>query len=38
MNSIYMRKFNKKYDSAEKASQNIKIHLLKNNTSLPYIL
>jgi hypothetical protein len=37
LNTIYMRKFNKKYDSAEKAYQNIKIQLLQKNNSLPHI-
>ena len=37
LNTIYMRKFNKKYDSAEKAYQNIKIQLLQKNNSLPQI-
>ena len=37
MNSIYMRRFNKKYESAEKAQQGIKYHLLKNSSSLPQI-
>ncbi len=32
-----MRKFNKKYDSAEKAYNNIKVQLLKGNSSLPLI-
>ena len=38
LNTIYMRKFNKKYDSAEKAYQNIKNQLLKKSNSLPQIL
>ena len=37
INTIYMRKFNKKYDSAEKVYQNIKIQLLKESNSLPQI-
>ena len=37
LNTIYMRKFNKKYDSAEKVYQNIKIQLLKESNSLPQI-
>ena len=37
LNTFYMRKFNKKYDSAEKAYQNIKIHLIKKTNSLPKI-
>ena len=37
LNTIYLRKFNKKYNSAEKAYQNIKVKLLKNSNSLPKI-
>ena len=37
LNTIYMRKFNKKYDNAEKIYQNIKVQLLKENNSLPQI-
>ena len=37
LNTIYLRKFNKKYDSAEKAYQNIKVQLLQKNNSLPHI-
>ena len=32
-----MRKFNKKYDKAEKVSQNINSKLLKESNSLPHI-
>ena len=38
MNTLYMKKYNKKYDSAEKASNNLKYHLLKINDSLPRII
>ena len=42
LNTIYLRKYNKKYNSAEKAYQNIKVQLLKdsnkNNNSLPQII
>ena len=37
INTVFMRKFNKKYDSAEKAYNNIKVQLLKGNSSLPLI-
>ena len=37
INTIFMRKYNKKYDSAEKVHHNIKLHLLKGNDSLPLI-
>ena len=37
INTIYMRKFNKKYDKAEKVSQNINSKLLKESNSLPHI-
>jgi hypothetical protein len=37
INTVFMRKYNKKYDSAEKASNNIKLHLLKRSDSLPLI-
>ena len=37
INTIFMRKYNKKYDSAEKANHRIKLHLLKDNDSLPFI-
>ena len=37
INTVFMRKYNKKYDSAEKASNNIKMHLLKRSDSLPLI-
>ena len=36
-NTIFMRKYNKKYDSAEKAHSNIKSHLLKGSNSLPFL-
>ena len=38
INTIYLRKFNKKYDKAEKASKKINAKLLKESNSLPYIL
>ena len=38
INTIYLRKFNKKYDKAEKASKKINDKLLKESNSLPYIL
>ena len=42
LNTIYLRKYNKKYNSAEKAYQNIKVQLLKDNNkinnSLPQIV
>ena len=37
-NTLFMRKYNKKYDSAERAQYNIKNHLLKSKDSLPFIL
>ena len=37
MNTVFMRKYNKKYDSAKKASNNIKKNLLKRSDSLPLI-
>ena len=37
INTIYLRKFNKKYDKAEKAYQNINAKLLKESNSLPQI-
>ena len=38
MNTLYMRKYNKKYASAEKVSNNVKYHLLKIRDSLPIIV
>ena len=38
INTIYLRKFNKKYDKAEKAYQKINAKILKESNSLPYIL
>ena len=37
INTIYLRKFNKKYDKAEKVYQNINAKLLKESNSLPQI-
>ena len=37
INTIFMRKYNKKYDSAEKVHNNIQIHLLKGSNSLPIL-
>ena len=37
INTVFNRKYKKKYDSAEKASNNIKLHLLKGSDSLPLI-
>ena len=37
INTVFMRKFNKKYDSAEKLQNNIKLHILKKSDSLPVI-
>ena len=33
-----MKRYNKKYDSAEKAQNNIKDYLLKDSESLPILL
>jgi hypothetical protein len=37
INTLYMRKYNKKYDSAEKVHNNIQFHLLKGSNSLPFL-
>ena len=37
INTVFMRKYNKKYDSAEKVFNNIKFNLLKRSDSLPII-
>ena len=37
MNTVFMRKYNKKYDSAEKVSNKVKNHLLRVSDSLPFI-
>lgn len=37
LNTIYLRKFNKKYDSAEKVYQKINVQLLQKSNSLPQI-
>ena len=37
INTIFMRKYNKKYDSAEKVHNKIQIHLLKGSNSLPIL-
>jgi hypothetical protein len=38
MNTLYMRRYNKKYASAEKVSNNVKYHLLKIKDSFPIIV
>ena len=38
MNTFYMRKYNKKYASAEKVSNSLKYHLLKIRDTLPIIV
>ena len=37
INTLYMRKYNKKYDSAEKVHNNIQFHVLKGSNSLPFL-
>ena len=38
VNTLFMKRYNKKYDSAEKAQNNIKDYLLKDSESLPILL